>query len=510
MVSFRVSVCSSGIEVRPLEVREEGPLQLASVVERLGRESGFVLSVVDESALFGGWFAPSDLAARLERAGILWIPLPAKCGQIDSEAFESFWTYAWLRLWRRCKAGQPLVIHGWPDANLSVLALVRLATELDSPVGSLYRWLDGSLAQWVKPSDRRSARLVQAWEFLEPAERVVACLLGGAVGDAFGFPVESLRWEEIQQLYGPRGLQEPVWTQGKLLVSDDTQMTLFTLEGLLAAWESTGRWSEAVSHVREAYLDWLWTQCRDTPLRPDGPVGWLARQPELRERRGPGWTCLSALQSGGNGSIGRPINNSKGCGGVMRVAPVGLVGLPGGARAAFSLGAKTAALTHGHPSGYLSAGLMAAMVHALVERDATEEDTRRSLLAGIHQGCEILREYPGHGEVLRAVSRAVELSDVVFEDHTEAVARLGGGWTGEEALAIALYAALVGSSFVESVRIAANHSGDSDSTAALAGQLRGLIQGLQGIPHSWILALDVFVPAVSLCRRLVRLRWGSA
>ena len=67
------------------------------------------------------------------------------------------------------------------------------------------------------------------------ADRVLGCLLGGAVGDAFGYGVEFTKLPQIRQRFGPQGIQQPVLNQhGEAEVSDDTQMTLFTLEGLLA------------------------------------------------------------------------------------------------------------------------------------------------------------------------------------------------------------------------------------------------------------------------------------
>jgi ADP-ribosylglycohydrolase len=74
----------------------------------------------------------------------------------------------------------------------------------------------------------------------------------------------------------------------------------------------------------------------------------------------------------------------------------------------------------------------------------------------------------------------------------EAAARLGLGWTGEEAVAIAAYAALTGGGcFAEVAARAANHDGDSDSTAAIAGQLWGAAHGATSLPHAWARRLDV-------------------
>ena len=87
------------------------------------------------------------------------------------------------------------------------------------------------------------------------------------------------------------------------------------------------------------------------------------------------------------------------------------------------------------------------------------------------------------------------------------VERLGQGWVGEEALAIALYSVLAasstpGSGYREAMAIAANHDGDSDSTASIAGQIWGAWRGLDGIPHEWIADIDVLAPLLSLSRSM--------
>ena len=98
---------------------------------------------------------------------------------------------------------------------------------------------------------------------------------------------------------------------------------------------------------------------------------------------------------------------------------------------------------------------------------------------------------------------AVALAAKGLKDHAAAVETLGGGWVGEEALAIALYAALSANSFVEALLIGANHSGDSDSTASIAGQLWGAMNGLGGIPHDWVTTLDILLPLLHLARQLI-------
>ena len=71
---------------------------------------------------------------------------------------------------------------------------------------------------------------------VSPADRVRGCLLGGAVGDALGTLVEFLSLDEIRQRFGPQGVTgyEPAYGR-RGAITDDTQMTLWTAEGLLRA-----------------------------------------------------------------------------------------------------------------------------------------------------------------------------------------------------------------------------------------------------------------------------------
>jgi hypothetical protein len=84
---------------------------------------------------------------------------------------------------------------------------------------------------------------------------------------------------------------------------------------------------------------------------------WLLNISGLKISRVPGNTCISSLNSGVCGTVESPINNSKGCGGVMRMAPVGLMWY-NEPDYAFKLGCDLAAITHGHPTDiYLQARL---------------------------------------------------------------------------------------------------------------------------------------------------------
>ena len=134
-------------------------------------------------------------------------------------------------------------------------------------------------------------------------QRCRGCLLGGAVGDAPGAPVEFMSIAEICRRFGPGGIRDfaPAYRHVGAF-TDDTQMTLFTAEGLLrAAVRHAGRGiCHVPSVVHHAYLRWLKAQGYDPPtlgfeVMPDGWLddGGLIKIPALWSRRAP---CPTALR----------------------------------------------------------------------------------------------------------------------------------------------------------------------------------------------------------------------
>jgi ADP-ribosyl-[dinitrogen reductase] hydrolase len=321
---------------------------------------------------------------------------------------------------------------------------------------------------------------------VELAARVRGCLLGGAVGDALGAAVEFMSLDAIRAAFGPAGARDYAVAYGRRgAITDDTQMTLFSAEGLLRAWVR-GSLRGLVSIpgvVQHAYLRWLLTQgVAPAPGSMEvGRDGWLFAVAGLHSRRAPGGTCVSALEVGWGGPAVAD-NNSKGCGAVMRAAPFGLFPALGDVERVFELGAETGALTHGHPSGYLSAAHLAATVACL--RDGM------GLRDALNQADTLLARRPEHMETTRALAKAYRLADK-GPPAPEALEGLGGGWVGEEALAIAVCCALTAEDFADGVLRAVNHSGDSDSTGAICGNLLGALWGERAIPGRWLEELEL-------------------
>lgn len=431
--------------------------------------------------------SPEGLRAGAQAAGVEWHHLPIRDVDVPDAAFEDAWCYAGPRLHRHLQRGALVVLHCLGGLGRSGTIAARLLVERGEPAATAIARVRAARPGAIEtPAQEAYVHACRPLADLAYRDRVLGCLLGGAVGDALGYGVEFDRLETIRARFGPAGIREPIRRDGWLIVSDDTQMTLFTLEGLLRSGAG-----DALESIRLAYLDWLHTQGQaGGGYRPSGE---LVREPVLHALRAPGNTCLSALRAGGRGTPAAPLNHSKGCGGAMRVAPIGL--LPGryGLAEALQLAARAAALTHGHPSGYWSAAVVAGTVRGLL--DGAEP------VAAITACLELLRGQPGSEETLTAVTTALELV-AAGEAPQPALRRLGEGWVGEEAVAVAVYAMLRGGDFPEVLAIAANHDGDSDSTAAIAGQLYGAWQGLATLPHDWVADLDVLAVSLRLMRGL--------
>jgi len=325
--------------------------------------------------------------------------------------------------------------------------------------------------------------------------RFRGCLLGGAVGDALGAPVEFLDLDEIVRAYGEQGIRDYAPAYGKLgAITDDTQMTLFTAEAMLSAHLAAALQSHEPDFFRAAvrsYARWLMTQENSRLLTStSAKPSWLLQQKKLFSRRAPGTTCLSALQTS-RGKVTRATNDSKGCGGVMRIAPVGMYFAHSQSREhqsgrvhpdIFATGRDLAAITHGHPCGFLSAGAFAIMVSLIL--DGTP------LIDAIHAGKEELRKHPSHKETLAAIEKAESLAKSRPRERS-ALRELGKGFVAEEALAMGIYCALSARDFEDAIILAVNHSGDSDSTGSITGNLLGAAAGVEAIPARWLAHLEL-------------------
>jgi ADP-ribosylglycohydrolase len=333
---------------------------------------------------------------------------------------------------------------------------------------------------------------------MEKSDKILSrfrgCLYGGAIGDALGYAVEFRRADEIFQIYGSGGIQEYELFHGKAYISDDTQMTLFTANGLLEGYTRLclrgimGAWQ---GYVGLAYKDWIVTQDKSYDFKSPYCTSWLMNVKDMYNRRAPGNTCLSALESEIGGGIENPINSSKGCGGVMRVAPVGLY-LPKhikDIKAIDIIGAEVAAITHGHPLGYIPAAALTHIVARCTYSSMTLDDIVEE---AIKTTIELFKDKRHIEEFETIMNKAVWLAHEKNMDDLAAIHELGEGWVAEETLAIAVYCAIrYQQDFRKAITVSVNHDGDSDSTGAVTGNILGAYLGFEKIPSKYIEPLEL-------------------
>ena len=341
-------------------------------------------------------------------------------------------------------------------------------------------------------------------------DRALGCLVGGAVGDALGYAVEFEQWPYIRNHYGDKGITRYVFSRnGKAHISDDTQMTLFTGAGLLLGMTRgcmRGIAGRMDTYCHYTYLDWLHTQEWNSRKPDERTDSWLMDVSELYARRAPGNTCLSALKAIENQK--EPKNNSCGCGGVMRTAPVAILSYMrdyAGAEYEYCdmVAAEAARITHKHPLGFLPSAVLNDILMQIFDG---ETDRGGSLSDVVHNAIKRLPTikseedkektygelWPNEVATLRRLLKyAMELTVRDILDHV-AIEKIGGGWTGHEALAIAIYSAVKHSNNFECAIVSSvNHSGDSDSTGAICGNIMGTLLGRNAIPEYYTKDLEL-------------------
>jgi ADP-ribosylglycohydrolase len=333
-----------------------------------------------------------------------------------------------------------------------------------------------------------------------PQERLKGCVVAGVVGDALGGAGARAG------LHAQAGGSEASVTSllsGGGVNSGEAQMMLFTLEGMMRAHVArrvgTPADPDPVREIQHAYQRWLHTQ--GLPWEQvAGPYAYLLPRPDgelITDRRlfairtsdpavAPALSRFA--QTHQYSSPEHPATRDKGVGAVVRAGVLGF--WPGEPDAVFRAAVRVAALTHGHPSAYLSAGALALIVRHLADFTPLADSVR---LAREH-----LVRWPGHEETLRALDAALEWGARGRVRPDELSRGIGNGSTAEEALAIGVYAALVTDNVEDALVLAVDHRGALDATGAVGGSIAGAIYGNEARPREWINAVELGEVAGSL------------
>lgn len=339
-------------------------------------------------------------------------------------------------------------------------------------------------------------------------DKARGCLVGGAAGDALGYAVEFSSLNSIIKKYGMSGISDYELDSTKTArFSDDTQMTLFTAEGLLSAYEANPQPTPEIilKYMQSAYLAWFATQ---TAFQLPLPSSWLSHVRDLWSRRAPGNTCLSALAALQDGL---PVNNdSKGCGAVMRIAPIGIYyaahldnSLGHNSQSIINqcaiIAADAARITHLNDLSTLASVFTALVIFECIRTHVIDRLTFRSIISrALTKTLDVVKESKDAEKFVAIIQKSLDLANTSLTD-SEAILRIGEGWVAEETVAIALFCVMRHIRDFEGCLVAAvNHDGDSDSTGAVAGNIIGAILGYTGIPEKFRNNLELLKPILSI------------
>ncbi|MFE9450743.1 ADP-ribosylglycohydrolase family protein [Streptomyces sp. NPDC006739] len=313
--------------------------------------------------------------------------------------------------------------------------------------------------------------------------RVRGTLLGAAVGDALGGPVDTLGLDEIRTSYGPEGLVDLPYGYGRRgAVTHHTQLMLFSVDGLIRAQvrRDTGAWHPPTD-LHRAYLRWAATQRDWGPDERRKDDGWLAREEWLYARRDPSRALLLGLGDETMGTLDSPKNpGESGPEAVARSAPFGLL-VGWEPQLVVQLAVECAAQTHGHPVACLSAGAYAVIVHGLARGESLDGAVQRAL--------SLLAPRPGHEPVTDALQHALGAVRQGMPNPARVEDLVGEG-TAEGLLACSVYCALVGEDVRHGLCLAVNQGGPSGAAGILTGGLLGALHGETALPPAWLAELE--------------------
>ncbi|MDP3492587.1 MAG: ADP-ribosylglycohydrolase family protein [Hyphomonadaceae bacterium] len=444
----------------------------------------------------------SGIRAMTEAAGMRWLHLPIADLGAPGAAFQRAWQEVGPTIRAELESGGSVLVHCRGGRGRTGLVAAQLLVEFgDQPEdaiakvrsvrdGAIETAIQAEYVRGLRPPDTHRHHLP-----LSRQDRLRGVLLGGALGDALGAPVEFMTRQAILARFGPRGITDFAPAYGRLgAITDDTQMTMFTLEGLIRAemrFEGKGI-CNPIAVIDRAYLRWYATQ----GPRPPGSFaidGWLYQLPALNSPRAPDVTCLGALAAKQWRPGDPAANDSKGAGGIMRVAPIGAVM----DKSPFELARDAAALTHGHVTGHVAAGWFAAFIFEICQGASISAAARSAMVACRGQAPELDQ----------ALREAIKAAGAGPSDQVPP--SLGEGWIAEEAAAISLWCVLTCEDPFEAVRLAINIDGDSDTTGTLVGQIMGAAYGDGWIPQHLLARLELRAELETLANDAAWLFWGG-
>ena len=325
---------------------------------------------------------------------------------------------------------------------------------------------------------------------MDKRDRIRGAMIGCAAGDALGYPVKVLSEAAIVERYGLRGITAyDLDENGTARITADTQLMLLSANGILFAHTRgalRGIMAPVYQYFDAFYMDWYRLQTEKQPRR--ARCGWINAYPALSAKRAPSPTSMRVFSSDKFGSMDKPVNDSKGSGCLLRAVPIGLSYSDDPAYI-LDLAANTAALTHGNEVAWVASGVLALIISLIIHQELSIAEAVNETLKALDKSFPDSRK--AVHELLSSIWSARPLATSASSE-LDAIHALGEGWVANEALAIGILCALrYENDIAGAMTFAANHGGNSSTTAAIAGMLVGARIGFNAIPDRFVDRLEL-------------------
>ena len=280
--------------------------------------------------------------------------------------------------------------------------------------------------------------------------KFTGALIGSAVGDAFGAPVEGYTMKKVSSVYGTD------WEMILGRYTDDTEMMIGVAESLI---ENRGFNGD----------DMAKTFIRNYNARRGYGPG--SKEALRRISEGESWETASKELFEGAGSYGN--------GAAMRIAPVGILYYDD-SDTLREMAYKSSHITHSHELGKEGAALQAFSIALAVSGRAKKADM-------LHELNDFVKTEVYKERLLRIEALLDKEAEV---DKEEVIAELGNGEAAFKSVPTAIYSFLRADSFKDAVIYAVSLGGDTDTIGAMAGAISGAYYGEEAIPKEWVEKLE--------------------
>lgn len=341
------------------------------------------------------------------------------------------------------------------------------------------------------------------------SDLICGCIMGGAVGDALGYPVRFTEYDEIKRNYGDGGITKLDVSDGLAQISNNTLTALYTANAIIR--EKTKRLLDGTSlglqhYIRRAYEN----RCSAQNVKDEGILNvpeklcWIYNADVFRATGFPKSVCVEETIN---------ANGRKSCTELAGAAPIGcFYGAKGKPFDAAKEGAETAKITSGHALGYIPAAFLSCLIAKIIDYRLSGES--KILVMLIRETLEIIKGMfasgEHYGEFENIVGKAIELGLLRKNkpEDFELIKTFGGGWNAEEVLATAIYSALQYPIDLDKAIIcAANNDGDSSLTASITGNIVGAYIGLikSDAQGDWFTKIDMYDTVFEVSQDLARI-----